>query len=232
MNDFVELHLKAETLAELGLPDIGYPVPRGMLDPDGKLHLALMLHGLQWKSAQPDSDWLALEVAMEKLALLLTPESDEAVVSAGGDNWELVIGGVDLAGNDRDRRLVTVQRDGHLVAAIRPLPSGQLRVAAFRPLDANSARLLIDLGQLPHPHYGVQTHKNNWEFARASAAGNGHQQAAERGEAYLSLWEKGLGLGADGRETPSWRSQLALAPRRAASVAAELGAFYTFAEDE
>lgn len=227
MTDFVELHLNPETLSELGLPDIAYPVPKDDFDVNtGKLHLATLLYGLQWKSAQPGVDWLALEAAMERLALLMTPDDDDAVVTAGGDDWELAIGGVDLAGEDRDRRVVTLQRGPHLIAALRPLPSGQVRVTAYRPLDAHSAGTLIRLSQLPLPGYGVQMHKNNWEFAMASAGGDANALAATRGGAYLSFWASGLGRGADG-DLPAWRDQIALPPRRAASVAAELGAWYT-----
>lgn len=233
MTDFVELHLKPETLAELGLPDIGYPVPREDFDFEtGRLHLATLLYGLQWKSAQPGSDWLALEPAMERLALLMTPDDEDEVVTAAGDEWELAIGGIDLTGNDRDRRLVTVQRGDRLIAALRPLSNGQLRIAAFRPLDARSARLLVGLAQLPHPEYGVQMRKNNWEFALDSATAGENAEAAGRGDAYLCFWEKGLGLGADGAELPAWRAQVALAPRRAPSVAAEIGAWYTLSPDE
>ena len=232
MTEFVELHLKAETLAELGLPDIGYPVPKDDFDfESGKLPLALLLYGLQWKGAQPGTDWQALEPAMERLAFLMTPDDEEAVVAAEGDGWELAIGGVDLTGNDRDRRVVTLQRGEHLLAAIRPLPSGQLRVAAFRPLDARSAQRLIELAVLPHPDYGVQMRKNNWEFARDVASGDDNHTAATRDEPFLAYWEQGLGLGSDGTEVPLWRAQQTLQPRRAASVAAELGAWYTFAGD-
>lgn len=232
MSDFVELHLKPETLAELGLPDIGYPVPREDFDFEtGRLHLATLLYGLQWKSAQAGSDWQALEPAMERLALLMTPDDEDDIVTASGDEWELAIGGIDLSGNDRDRRLVTIQRGDQLIAALRPLSNGQLRIAAYRPLDAKSAQYLVGLAQLPHPEYGVQMRKNNWEFALDSAAGNGNASAADRGEAYLSFWEKGLGLSADGCELPEWRAQVSLAPRRAPSVAAEIGAWYTLSAD-
>lgn len=233
MSDFVELHLNPETLAELGLPDIGYPVPKAEFDiVSDKLHLATLLYGLQWKSAQAGTDWPALEPAMERLALLMTPDDEDTVVTAAGDDWELAIGGVDLNGNDRDKRVVTVQRGAHLVAALRPLPNGQLRVAVYRPLDAKSAQLLVNLSQLPHPEYGVQMRKNNWEFALDAAAGNGNAYAAEKGEAYLSFWEKGLGLSAGGAEIPAWREQRTLVARRPASAAAELGAWYTFSESE
>ncbi|MDF2446124.1 MAG: draG2 [Moraxellaceae bacterium] len=231
MSEFVELHLEPETLAELGLPDIGYPVPKAEFDiVSDKLHLATLLYGLQWKSTQAGVDWPALEPAMARLALLMTPDDEEAVVTAEGDDWELAIGGVDLMGNDRDKRVVTIQRGAHLIAAIRPLPNGQLRVAAYRPLDAKSAELLVMLSRRPHPEYGVNMFKNNWEYALDVAAGSG--SAGGRGEAYVSFWEKGLGVGADGAEIPAWRRQVALPPQRAASIAAALGAWYTFAEAE
>ena len=51
MQDFAELHLKPETLAQYGLPDIAYPVPatdlKSALLDNGDLPLAVMLHGLQ-----------------------------------------------------------------------------------------------------------------------------------------------------------------------------------------
>lgn len=230
MTDFVELHLKPETLRELGLPDLGYPVPRDDFDLEsGQLHLATLLYGLQWKSCQPGTDWQALEPAMARLALLMTPDDEDAVVTAEGDGWELAIGGVNLDGEDLNRRVVTLQRGAHLVAAIRPLPSGQLRVSAYRPLDARSAALLVDLSRLPHPGYGVAMHKNNWEYAMASASAPGAADA--RDEVRLVFWEKGLGLGPDGAEIAPWRSQTLLAPQRAASVAAQVGAWYTFADE-
>ena len=75
----------------------------------------------------------------------------------------------------------------------------------------------IDIARLP----GFTTRR--WRVGNAQAAG--------RGEAHLAYWEKGLGIGADGEEQPLWRAQQALASRRPASVAAELGACYTFSEE-
>lgn len=233
MSDFVELHLNPETLAELGLPDLGYPVLREGLDLEtGKLHLASLLYGLQWKSAQPGSDWLALEPAMERLAFLMTPDDNDPVVTASGDDWELAIGGVSLDGEDMNRRLVTLQRGPHLLAALRPLPTGQLRLAAYRPLDARSLELLADLAQLPHPEFGVAMRKNNWTYAMERATEEANALAAARGEASLAFWEHGFGLSADGATLPEWRAQKALSPRRPASVAAELGAWYTLSGED
>lgn len=228
MTDFIELHLKPETLAELGLPDIGYLVPRDDFDAEtGRLPLAMLLYGLQWKSARAGAERASLEPAMERLALLLTPDADDAVVTAGGDDWELAIGGVNLAGEDRDRRVVALQRGAQLVAAVRPLPSGQLRVSAYRPLDSHAAELLVQLAQLPRPGYGVQSRKNNWEFAMALAG----DAASARGDTRLVFWPQGLGR-LDAGDDPAWRAQAELAPRRAASVAAELGAWYTYSEPQ
>lgn len=232
MSDFVELHLKPETLAELGLPDLGYPVPRADFDyENGRLHFATLLYGLQWKSTRPGVDWQALEGAMTRLAQLMTPDDEDAVVTAGGDDWELAIGGVQLAGEDLNRRVVTLQRGPHLLAALRPLPSGQLRASAFRPLDAASARLLVELSATPRPGYGVQGYKNNWEYAMARAQADDNRAAFAAGQPYLFFWARGLGLVADDESLPQWRAQKDLPPLRAASVAAMLGAWYTLADE-
>jgi len=69
--------------------------------------------------------------------------------------------------------------------------------------------------------------ENNWEYALDCSAGNGNYYAADRGEAYLSYWEKGLGISWDGSDVPEWRKQLDLVARPAARVVAELGVYYT-----
>jgi len=159
---------------------------------------------------------------MERLANLLTSDDDRKVVTAASDNWWLEIGSVDL-----DSKLVTVQRGDSLIAAIASRDDGRLCVAVFRPLDAKSAEYLIGLGQVPHPKHGVCMRENNWEYALDCSAGSGNYYAADRGEAYLSFWEKGIGISWDGTEVPEWRTQKDLVPRRAAMVATELGVHYT-----
>lgn len=67
----------------------------------------------------------------------------------------------------------------------------------------------------------------NWEYALDCSAGNGNVYAADRGEAYLSYWEKGLGISWNGSDVPVWRKQLDLVARPAARVVAELGVYYT-----
>jgi hypothetical protein len=72
--------------------------------------------------------------------------------------------------------------------------------------------------------------ENNWEYALDSSAANGNFYAAQRGEAYLSYWEKGIGVSSDGTEIPEWRRQKDLRARRPGIVATELGVHYTLSD--
>ena len=231
MQNLVEIHLKPQPLASYGLPDIAYPVPtanlQAALADNGELPLAVILHGLQQRSRDGEANWQQMEPAMDRLTQLLAPKDDREVISAAGDNWWLEIGPVDL-----EAKLVTVQRGDSLIAAITAREDGRLRVAVFRPLDAKSAEYVIGLGQSPHPEHGVCMRENNWEYALDCSAGNGNFYAADRGEAYLSYWEKGLGVSWNGTDLPEWRKQKDLIARQAACVVTELGIYYTLSGDE
>lgn len=85
---------------------------------------------------------------------------------------------------------------------------------------------------MPHPEHGVCMRENNWEYALDCSAGNGNYYAADRGEAYLSYREKGLGISWDGSDMPKWREQLDLVARPAARVVAEQGVYYTLSGSE
>lgn len=226
MPNSAEMHLKPEALARYGLPDIAYPIAsadlQAALTGGGELPLAMMLHGLQEVARDGETDWKRLEPAMSRLSELLAPEDERDVISAAGDTWWIEIGPVDLSG-----KLVTVQRGNDLIAAITPRDDGRLRVAVFRPLDAKSAEYLTGLGQVPHPEHGVCMRENNWEYALDCSAGNGNYYAADRGEAYLSYWEKGLGISWDGTEVPEWRTQLSFMARPAAQAVVDLGVHYS-----
>ncbi len=231
MTDFADVHLKPEVLARYGLPDIAYPVAgadlQSALRGGGALPLAKMLHGLQLRSREGDAQWKHLEPAMHRLAELLAPDDGQNVISAAGDHWWLEIGPVDL-----DTRLVTVQRGDDLIAAIAPRDDGRLRVAVFRPLDAKSVEYLTGLGQAPHPEHGVCMRENNWAYALDCSAQNGNYYASDRGEAYLSYWERGLGVSGDGTEVPEWRKQLTLVARPAAHVLVDLGGHHSLPEED
>lgn len=231
MQNFAEIRLKPETLGRYGLPDILFPVPKAelqvALSGDGELPLAAMLHGLQQRSRDGEAQWQQVEHAMDRLAELLAPDDPREVISAAGDNWWLEIGPVDLRG-----RLVAVQRGDALVAAVSAREDRRLRVAVYRPLDAKSAEYLIGLGQVPHPEHGVCMRENNWEYALDCSAGNGNHYAADRGEAYLSYWEKGLGVSWDGTDLPEWRKQQALVARPTARVVTELSVYQALSREE
>ena len=222
MEGFVELHLGSRALDRFRLPDITYPLPISAMDSalaqEGQLPLDAMLYGLQEKSANTATDWPSLEPAMDRLAELVAPEDPGGPLSATGEHWWLEVGPVDLT-----QAVVTLQRGDHLVAAIAPRPDGRLRAAAYRPLDAKSARSLIALAQRPHPEHGVCMRENNWEYALDAAAGMGNVYAAERGEAYRSYWALGVGLDREGNSIPEWWGQRACRPRPSRTVVAELG---------
>jgi len=231
MPNLSNLHLKADVLERYQLPDIAYPIRKSdltvCLEESGSLPVASLLHGLQQRSRDGAAEWQQVEPAMDRLAELLAPDDARDVVSAAGDHWWLEVGPVDLGG-----KLLTIQRGDALIAAITARDDGRLRVAVFRPMDAKSAEYLIGLGQVPHPEHGVCMRENNWEYALDCSAGNGNYYAADRGEAYLSYWEKGLGISWDGSDVPEWRKQLDLVPRPAARVVAELGVYYTLSGNE
>jgi ADP-ribosylglycohydrolase len=231
MQNFAELHLKPRTLERYGLLDISYPilaadVKAALLD-GGDLPLAVILHGLQQRSRDGEAQWQQIEPAIDRIAELLASDDPRDVISAAGDHWWLEVGPVDLGA-----KLVTIQRGDALIAAITARDDGRLRVAVFRPLDAKSAEYLIGLGQVPHPEHGVCMRENNWEYALDCSAGNGNYYAADRGEAYLSYWEKGLGISWDGSDVPEWRKQQDLVPRPAVRVVTELGIYYSLSGEE
>lgn len=230
MPNFADVHFKPEVLARYGLPDIAYPIAspdvKAAVDARGELPLAMMLHGLQVSTRDGDTEWKRYEPVMSRLAELLVPVDKRDGISAAGDHWWIEVGPVDLSD-----KLVTVQRGGNLIAAIAPRNDGRLRIAVFRPLDAKSAEYLKGLGQVPHPEHGVCMRENNWQYALDCSAGNGNHYASERGEAYLSYWEKGLGISWDGTEVPAWRKQMNLTARPAAQVVVEMGVHQSVSEE-
>ena len=116
MTDFAELRFKPDLLGELGLPDVPYPVPvdllSDVLSADGGLPLAVLLLGLQRRSAADTGRWRDDEPAMDRLATLLAPSGDATTVIVEGATWWVEIGPVDLTGE-----IVTIQRQDALIAA-------------------------------------------------------------------------------------------------------------------
>jgi hypothetical protein len=133
---------------------------------------------------------------------------------------------------DLTKEIVTIQRQDRLIAAIQSLPNGQLKVSAYRSLDAKSCRYLIGLGLNPHPDHGVCMRENNWEYALDSSAATGNMYASERGEAYLSYWQFGIGINYNHEEIPEWIDMQRLKPLPVNIAAIQVGACYVNNEDD
>lgn len=227
----VDLNLKPSTLARYGLPDMAYPIPQWALQEafgnGGELPLAAMLCGLQIRAEAGDVEWTSLERAMDRLAELLAPADEAQATTVAGDDWWLELGPVDLT-----HEMTTIQRTGHLLAAIAPRADGRLRVAVYRPLDAGAAGILIRAGRLPGPDGKVSMRDNNWELALDSSVGFGQMYTADAGLAYRSYWRDGLGVDGDGNRVEAWWRQRTLKPRPIARVATELGVHYSYSGDD
>ena len=225
----IDLRLKPATLAHYNLPDILYPMSldtfEGTISDDGGWPFASMLFHLQQCSGKGNTNWTELEPAMDRLAQILSPDDPRPVLSATGDDWWVELGPVDLCS-----KIVTIQRGESLIAAISPTTNGRLRVSTFRPLDAKSARYIINMAHKPGPEHGVCMRENNWEYALDCSAGNGNFYAFEGGAAYLSYWEHGVGLMADRSIDHHWFAMRQLQNRVPSVAVAELGVHYTYSD--
>ena len=137
MQDFAELHLKSETLAQYGLPDIPYPVPatdlKSALLDKGDLPLAVMLHGLQRRSRDGEAEWQQVEPAMDRLAELLAPDDARDVISAAGDHWRIEVGPVDLEWGDPAGTVAPQAGPGCQGVATRWMTRGVWCMYGWRP---------------------------------------------------------------------------------------------------
>ena len=90
---------------------------------------------------------------------------------------------------DLNAELITIQCQDHMVAEITCSEDGRLLVAVYRPFDAGSAAILVNLGLNPYPEGGAAMRNNNWEYALdASASSFRHMMATETGQSYKSYW--------------------------------------------
>jgi hypothetical protein len=229
MEPFTRIHWKRDILEALGLPDIGYPVPperlESLLEVE-QLDYRELLYRLQEYSAEHPDEWVPLEEAILGVARLIAPADDRQKVSVAGDTWSLVCSPIDLR-----KEIVTVQRQGCLIAAMRPRKDGRLRISTYRPLDAKSVRYLIGLSLNPHPDHGVCMRPNNWENAIDCSAMTGNCYADREGAAYLSYWQFGLGVSADHQLIEVWRSQQMAIPIPAPLTAVQLEVYYTYSPE-
>jgi hypothetical protein len=109
---------------------------------------------------------------------------------------------------------------------------GRLRVAVFRPLDSKSVDYLINLAQTCDHNLKTNQSERFWGNISARSQKIGNFYAADRGEAYLSFWEKGIGMNGDGTENATYRPYKDLSPRRAIVVLKELSVHRKFSSKQ
>ena len=230
--NYVDLHWKKELLEKYNLPDIAYPVPKEEMDSlvSGKeLGFDMMLLWLQEYCTMHSEKWLSFEPAMLRLAELLSTRDDMETVEVNTDDWFLFCGPVDLT-----LEVVTIHRNKDLIAAIRPSDDGFLILSAYHPLDARSLKMVYNIARRPHPDGGVCMRENNWEYALdVSAQSTGSLYAVEKepNRAYMSYWEKGVGIDYSGAKTDFY-SQRNLKPIPISHVVAQLGVYYQLSPDD
>lgn len=191
MTEFVPFPFEQDTLSEWTPAAAGEPIPAHLnskVTQDCKdTPLDTKLFHLQLASARAGADLSALEPAMQRLLELLSTPTSEASIEAEAEAWWLEIGPVPL-----DQELITINRNGYLLGAMRPNEEGRLIASSFRPLDAHTLRLLTRLSARPHPRHGVAMRSSNWEYALDSAVTADNFYASNHDLPYLTHRASGI----------------------------------------
>lgn len=148
MKNYKLSRLPSKTVAIFALLDIEYPLPlRGYkkcVSPES-FDPASVLFWLQNYLAGLTEGWLHYEPAMQRLCKICATERVSATEAfIDGDIWSLKIGSVDLA-----QKIVTIQRNSCLLAAIQNQGNGKLIASVYHPLDSKSISSLLSLSQHP-----------------------------------------------------------------------------------
>lgn len=225
MDPMIELHPPADALDGLGLPAIPYPVAlpvfqSAVANDGGPLPLADMLRGLQLRATDARVDWHRVEPAMSRLAELLAGDDSRERVALSGDGWRL-----EVTGDANARHAVVLQRGACRIAALGALRDGRLQLAAWRPLDAGALRLVLQLaGRCQDASDGAGARARLLaamdELDAAARQADGQDDACAH---QLVPWTPVEVAAPD--DDPAASAPEPPALRRAACVAAELGAF-------
>jgi hypothetical protein len=225
---FGDLRWKAELMREYSLPEIGYPVPYAAIKAavSGQLDIGFeeLLYWLQVYTAILQVRWRDYGLSMLRLAELTTIEPPVDVIALEGKTFWLELGCVDRLNND----IVTIQRDDELLGAFEARNDGTLRFEAYHSLDARAIGFVTGLALKPNADGSIPMQRSNWESALAGSAGMGQVYAAQRGDCYLSRWEFGLGISADGTRVAGWHEQRAKRPQKPRFVATQIEIFTSF----
>jgi hypothetical protein len=134
-------------LEQDGLPNIGYPVPVDLfkqITEQPGLSPGDLLSWAQLYSELDPNGWRKLDYVIGMLADSLNGDESDSDWQVEGRGWLLRFGHVDLS-----QEIVTLQRQGTLIAALQPSENGLLPVSAYHGLDARAVGMLTGLGQKP-----------------------------------------------------------------------------------
>lgn len=200
---FTEFALSEQVRTRLGLPDLPYEVPAIYaeiigIDVDAP-PLDAMLYALQVRAEEESVDWRKLAPAMDRLVALLGERKWPISSLVETDTSLVRFGEVDL-----DGEVITVQRQGRIVAAFQAIEGKQLVTQLFHPPCARTIRTILSLNMRPNEDGVIPYYGTNWDYAADSAAGSGQYYAAEAGRTYLAHWASGVGIGFDGELLDLW----------------------------
>lgn len=198
-----QIILPSEVLAALGLPDIPYEVPTVFFDHCGVAlddpPLEAMLYALQKRAAHEKTDWLKLVPAMDALVHALGERgwSGEQIIDR--PDFTLPLAEIDL-----DCDVMTIQRQGRIVAALAQTDGGRIKAQLFHPPCARTVDTLISLSQNADENGQLPYYGTPWNSAEDTAASNSQFYAATAGKTFLAHWSYGVGLGWDKELIPEW----------------------------
>ena len=226
----MKMEFNTDALAEMGLEAIQYPVPiekfPQILSNENISKPDLLIWLQQYSSVSPN-EWENLEDAMLAIIKMADGDQEAQTAKVAGDTWSFQARTVDLK-----NEVVSIQREDYLVAAIAGLPEGGLSICHYRPLDAKSIRYILGMALTPQLDGTVCMRPNNFEYAKDCSFSTGNTYASERGEAYLSYWEFGIGLDHKRKPVDGWENQKIFEPLSAHVLAVQVGNYFQLADDE
>lgn len=209
MSKLVALKLKPETLRKWSLPKQEYYIPNEALiasiSNQGSLPPELLLHGLQAKLEEKDTDKNTLFPGMLALFDVLYQPELENETGTEGNNWSVKYGLINLATEE----IITIQRQDRLLAAFRQ-EGTNLIMCAYEPLDDGA--LAIVKGICMDVDYMAKETiaEKKLRYAAHRSGSFGQMYSADAGSSYLSYWQYGLGTSNNGEKIAPWDAQVTL----------------------
>ncbi len=234
---YAVIHWDAKRIEALGLGNQGFPVPlalfQGQLAVGSELQtqqeittfdlLSWMQDFIRYDHAEwRDFDGPILQLAARLASTLMNEESLEFDSSS----CQMLLESVDL-----NNELITIQRQGQVLAACSPTVDGRIRLMALNALDTRSLEIVVSAAIHPEPNGSVCMRKNNWEYLKDLSAGMGQSYASQRGESYLSYWRQGLGWFDAGNRLNRFSEQCKKAPVAPAVTGVQLELFLNSLEE-